>query len=357
MFYRLKIGRGLIMWASALVAGAVVLDFASSYALYALVPDPTSICENDSWIPTVPELLWLVLTAVVAIAIAGPFALRLSRRFVQPIDSLASAIRRAAQGDLSARAAMTGRPFGEISGLLADYNALADRLERSDKDMAVWNAVIAHELRTPVTILRGRLQGLSDGVFEPHPELLRNLVRHVEGLSRLVEDLRVVSLAEGGHLRLDHAEVDLRHALQDVVQFIAPTMPAHPIAVHLPASPVMVRCDALRVRQALIALLDNARRHANPGTINVSLATRNASVDLVVEDAGPGVPAELLARLFDTFSRAGSPRAGADGGSGLGLAVVRSIAMAHHGRVTYHQGEGGAARFVVTLPVDSTPAG
>jgi two-component system sensor histidine kinase AdeS len=351
MPYSLKIGRGLILWASALVAGAVVLDFASSYALYALLPDPTAICENDSWIPTRPEVLWLILTAALATALAGPAALRLSRRFVQPVDSLAAAIRRAAQGDLSARAEKTGRPFGEIASLLDDYNALAERWEQADKEKTVWNAVIAHELRTPVTILRGRLQGLSDGVFEPTPDLLRNLVRHVESLSRLVEDLRVVSLAEGGHLRLDQADVDLRQALQDVVEFVAPSLPDHPLHIEAGDTPVVVRCDGMRIRQALLALVDNARRHAIPGRITLSLARRDAAVDIAVRDAGPGVPPELLARMFQTFSRSETSRPGRAGGSGLGLAVVRSVAMAHQGTVTYHGGNGDPATFTITLPV------
>ncbi|MET4675802.1 MULTISPECIES: ATP-binding protein [unclassified Luteibacter] len=354
MPYHLKIGRGLILWACALVAAAVVLDFASSYALYALLPDPTAICENDSWIPTRPELLWLVLTATLAIAFAGPAALRLSRRFVQPIDSLAAAIRCAAQGDLSARAIKKGRPFGEIASLLDDYNALAERWQQADKDMTVWNAVIAHELRTPVTILRGRLQGLADGVFEPTSDMLRNLVRHVEALSRLVEDLRVVSLAEGGHLRLDPADVDLRQALLDVVAFVAPTMPDHILSVDADETPVIVRCDAMRVRQALIALIDNARRHSNPGKITLSLTLRATSVDIGVHDAGPGVPPELLTRMFQTFSRGETSHPGRSGGSGLGLAVVRSIAIAHHGSVTYHGGDGAAATFTLTLPTGTT---
>ncbi len=129
--------------------------------------------------------------------------IRLSQRFVRPIESIAVATQKISQGDLTARVENNKYVNAEISELIDNFNDMAHKLEVSIKNAHVWNAAIAHELRTPVTILQGRLQGIVDNVFEPSPALMKSLLNQTEGLSYLVEDLRVLSLIENQQLKLN----------------------------------------------------------------------------------------------------------------------------------------------------------
>ena len=153
-------------------------------------------------------------------------ATRFSRRIIQPLNSVTESVRRLAHGDLEARAHAGDRSLGETSALVEDFNSMAERLQRMTSEMVIWNAAIAHELRTPVTILRGRLQGLAEGVFEPDEALFRSLLAQVEGLSRLIEDLRVLSLADSGHLHLQLEEVDLAQVIGDLKGAVEPALTA-----------------------------------------------------------------------------------------------------------------------------------
>jgi signal transduction histidine kinase len=309
--------------------------------------------EHGNWlIPNGPEWVWLGLTTLAGLALAVTVAVRLARRILVPLNSVAEGIRRVAQGDLDARAIAGDRSLHEVALLADDFNALAAQLQRVTREQAFWNAAIAHELRTPVTILRGRLQGLAEGVFAPEPVQFRSLQTQVEGLARLIEDLRAVSLAESGHLDLQLQRTDLAADIQSVVALFAePLREAGQHAV-LELDPHATRCDPVRIRQALLALLENVRRHADPGTIRIRTQVADGVCRLSVDDEGPGVPPALAPHVFEAFRRADNVRSG---GSGLGLAVVAAIAHAHGGQ-TRCMPLGAGTRFELSWPVDGPPA-
>lgn len=303
-------------------------SFAFYYALAQLQPESLA---QDEWTLTTPEVIWMLSAALAATAAAAWVALRLARRILLPLNSVAECIQRVAAGDLGARAAEGNHAMGEATRLVHDVNLMASQLERSTREQALWNAAIAHELRTPVTVLRGRLQGLADGVFEPSPALFGKLLSQVEGLSRLIEDLRTLGLSDNGQLHLQIVSTDLAQEVRQVVDLYEPAMRAAGQRPELDLPPARGHCDPVRFRQVLLALLDNARKHAVPGIVRIHAGVADGRCVLRVEDEGPGVPAAAAQRMFEAFWRADASRSRDGGGSGLGLAVVSAIARAHQG--------------------------
>lgn len=294
--------------------------------------------------PTTPEWIWIIATTVAALILASWMAINLSSRILAPLLAVTEGIRRLAHGDLSVSNVTVDPSMGEVAGLVTDFNDLARRLRQLTEERVFWNAAIAHELRTPVTILRGRLQGLAEGVFSPNEAQFSRLLLQVEGLSRIIEDLRVVSLSEGGHLDLRLEEVDLAseiHALIDVV--LEPLEKAgKPLLLDIRLR--TARCDPARIRQALLALLDNAKKHSNPGTIRLAAFSMDGGYHLSVSDEGPGIPVDYAPYVFTAFRR--SPEVH-EGGSGLGLAVVAAIAKAHGGSARWERTPSGGTLFAL----------
>ncbi len=332
----------------------VVGILSSSYLVYALMlrlhPDWE---PSQGYTPMPMEWVWMALVTVISIAMAVGVSVLLTRRIAGPLHSVADALRRIAQGELSVRAAAGQNAPDETVALVDDFNAMAQRFEQLQHDSNVWNAAIAHELRTPLTILRGRLQGLADGVFSADESQFRSLLMQVEGLSRLVDDLRALSLAEGGRLELRSESVDLTALVQTVAELYAAALAeaGGALAVQFPGTPLTVHCDAMRIRQALMALLDNARRHAMPCPVRLQLQVQQGEVVLAVEDDGPGVEAQQASRIFEPFTRGPAARGAHCGGSGLGLAAVRVIAHAHGGQVACVPGAHQGARFEIRWPL------
>lgn len=352
----MRLPRGLsqqiVLSMSALVLVVILLSVLGSYVFYALwfanEPPP----DTSDWIPTAPEWAWMGLTTLIALALAVFVAVNLARRILLPLTSVAESLRRVAQGELDARAVSEDRSLGEAALLVDDFNTMAERLQRMAQEQLFWNAAIAHELRTPVTILRGRLQGLVEGVFVPDAAQFRSLLAQVEGLSRLIEDLRVVGLADGGYLELHWREVELSAEIDAVVQLVAPVLQDAGFRMEFDLLAAHVRCDPQRIRQALLALLENARSHAEPGTLRIESRHSHGEYSLRVEDSGPGVPPELAEHIFDAFQRGGRSRSQGSGGSGLGLAVVRAIALAHGGQALCRPSLLGGSVFEIRWPAD-----
>ncbi|AFT69496.1 putative transmembrane sensor kinase transcription regulator protein [Alloalcanivorax dieselolei B5] len=332
--------------------GITLLVVLTSYAFYflALHYFPEQI-DEAAWAPSPPEWLWLAATTVTGLVLAVIVAINLSRRILVPLNSVADSMRRVAQGDLNVRATAGDRSLGEAAELADDFNALAGQLQRVSDDLAFWNAAIAHELRTPVTILRGRLQGLAEGVFPPDESQFRSLLTQVEGLSRLIEDLRTVSLTESGHLDLQFQDIDLSAEIKDVVALYKEALEASGQRPALDLHTGPVYCDPMRIRQALLALLENARRHAVPGTIRIQSGMEDGWYFLRVEDNGPGIPSELFSQVFTAFRRVNPAHISTqDEGSGLGLAVVAAIAHAHKGQATCRPSSDGGSCFELSWP-------
>ncbi|MBZ8139676.1 two-component sensor histidine kinase [Rubrivivax gelatinosus] len=343
--------RQIVLAMAALALSVMLLSVLGSYAFYAFfqVYSPSSI--SDTWVPNEVEIAWMLATTAVALAIAIQAATRLSRRILRPLNSVAESLREVAQGNLQARAATEDPSLGEATRLVGDFNTMAERLQTMADERRFWSAAIAHELRTPVTVLRGRLQGLTEGVFAPEPKLFESLLRQVEGLSRLIEDLRVLSLTDSGHLELRPEPTELAAEIEAVVHAVDARLAARGFRLVLELDlPALVQCDPVRIRQALMALLENALMHADPGTLRVRAWLHEGWATLAVEDGGPGIPPELGERVFEAFRRGEPSRSRRSGGSGLGLAVVKAIAEAHGGRAGCAALPGGGSSVSLSWP-------
>ncbi|MPV57836.1 two-component sensor histidine kinase [Burkholderia sp. HI2761] len=348
------LSRQIALTMGAMAFGVTLLVVVTAYVFYYVAFKYWPVEFNQpGLLPTGPEWVWLISTTLVGLVLAVFVAVNLSRRILVPLNSVTDSIRRVARGDLGARAVAGDRSLHEAALLADNFNALASELQRVTDEQTFWNAAIAHELRTPVTVLRGRLQGLAEGVFTPSEAQFRSLLAQVEGLTRLIEDLRVVSLADSGHLSIEIRDTDLAAEIRAVVDVFAHAMQAagqHPV-LDLDARPM--RCDPVRIRQALLALLENARRHAVPGAIRIGTCVEQGMCRLRVEDDGPGIPADFAPHVFQAFRRVDESQ---PGGSGLGLAVVAAIAHAHGGEAVCVPTGAGGTRFEVQWPDNLVPA-
>lgn len=279
--------------------------------------------------------IWLFAVLLFGTALSIILGIKLAQRFIVPINLLADAAKKISHGDLSARVEKPMHHSSEIAELMDNFNDMAQKLETSVENAHVWNAAIAHELRTPVTILQGRLQGIIDGVFEADPILFKNLLNQVEGLSNLVEDLRTLSLFENQQLRLHLETIHFNETAHKVVHMFQEKLEKAQLKVVFNIQASEVKCDQRRIEQVLIALLDNATRYANPGKLLVSTRQDQSNWILEIEDEGPGISAEHRKDLFNPFFRLEQSRNKELGGTGLGLSVVQALVIAHKGQVDY----------------------
>ena len=331
----------LSMVASTLLGVAVMV--VGLYLFYGMLVRfaPELMPMDNALYPSGVEWLILATLAAIGVGLAFRAAIRLTKRIVTPLASVTQSARRIAAGDLSARATTQDRSLGEAAQLVDDFNRMASELEAAAVVVTRWNALIAHELRTPVTILSGRMQGLADGVFSPDPALFRSLQAQIEGLARIVEDLRTVSLWDAGHLDLVVRDVELADELEAVIHLMEPALADAGFSISVNLAPGRCRVDPTRIRQALMALLHNALRHADPAILRIELSMGAIEVEILVADQGPGLPSPFAANAFLPFERL-TVEGEAPRGSGLGLAVVRAIAQAHGGDATYQDLYGGA---------------
>lgn len=275
-------------------------------------------------------------------------SLHLSRQ----LSAVAISADKIAQGDFTARAALVAHTPEALRSLTSDFNRMAERLERRERELQASSAATAHELRTPLTAAKGRLQALLDGVFEPTPQNFQLIMGQLDQLNRLIDDLYLLSLVSAGQLALSPAEFALRPLLEERIAWAAPRLQALRMRATLDAAQELrVRADRDRVGQVLSILLDNAIRYAASGSwIGLSARRQGEGVRIEVEDDGPGFASEHLDRVCDRFWRAESSRSRHAGGSGLGLAVAVAICQAHDGLLSVHNRDGGGARVTIYLP-------
>lgn len=333
----------------AMAALSVLMIFVSTAAFYLVyaVVERLRLVALTPYEATDTTSLDIGITlgaAVIGLIIAVALAIWLARQIVRPLRAVGNAARRIAQGDLATRVTVAGAVHGETAALVEDFNAMANRLQRMAEDVSIWNAQIAHELRTPLTILQGRLQGAKDGVFPLDDALVEGLLGQVAGLTRLVEDLRSVSLGDSGRLDLTLTDFDLACEIEGMAPALRSILEPAGFSLAFDLKPGVVRADASRVRQAILALVENARRHADPCQVRIANSFSGELATIAVSDLGPGVPPELADDIFRQFVRGPHSRSG----TGLGLAVVRAIARSHGGNVQYRTA-GEASIFEITL--------
>lgn len=295
------------------------------------------------------DWIWLSTVIFCGSVISLIIGMHLAQRFIKPINYLAEAAKKISQGDLSARADDSQIHSAEIAELMHNFNDMAQKLESSVENAQVWNAAIAHELRTPITILQGRLQGVLDGVFPADETLFNSLLNQVEGLSHLVEDLRTLSLVENQQLRLNYERVDFKALTEKVLKLFEPRLQQARLEPVLQVAALEVYCDRRRIEQVLMALMDNAIRYAHPGKLSISLKMEPQSWMLQVADDGPGIAPQYRQDLFKPFFRLEQSRNKEFGGTGLGLAVVHAIVIAHRGSIEYHNPANNSV-FTISLP-------
>lgn len=343
------LSKQIVLSMSILMLSGTVIMWASSWLFWviALRLDPEMLSAPTAWMPSAAEWVSMLIISAIGVFLATIAAAKLAGRILTPVNSVMESVRRVARGDLTARALAGDRTLGETATLVDDFNSMAERLERAAKESLTWNAAIAHELRTPVTILQGTLQGLVDGVFKPEEIEFRGLLSQVEGLGRLIEDLRTLSLADSGTMRLHLGPADLDREIRAVARLLQQEMSAAGFTLHLTLADEAVRCDAARMRQVVLALLDNARKYANPGIIRIETGWIGQEYYLKVEDAGPGMDDDDIEHVFDAFRRGAQAQVLAHSGSGLGLAVVDAIARAHGGIASCCRSKAGGSIFMV----------
>ncbi|QGZ56867.1 ATP-binding protein [Paraburkholderia acidiphila] len=350
---RSKLSRQIVLSMSLVSVITTLIAFVGSYIIYGLLftlwPPPPGPPEN-MFIVHAPDYVIFASLLLAALVVAIVLALRLAKRIIAPLNSLAEGARRIAEGDLAARALPGDLSLGETANLVDDFNTMAVKLADMAAEMTFWNAAVAHELRTPLTILKGRLQGIRDGVFEPTETLVDGLLIQVDSLSRLVDDLRVVTLQNSGHLEMHFVTTDISVEIQHVVDSVRSALLAAGFSLDLATRSVLVECDGTRIRQAILALIDNARRYATPGQLIVRTTVSDLHVILQVEDEGPGIAPDFARQAFEPFTRAELSRSRSSGGTGLGLSVVRAIALAHGGTVRYRRSAVGGSIFEMALP-------
>jgi signal transduction histidine kinase len=296
-------------------------------------------------------LLWAGITAVIIALILGVV---LAQQLTRPLRRLTAATQAVAAGDFSQQVPITSSD--ELGDLARDFNQMARALELSEMQRQQMLADTAHDLRTPISIMRSHLEAMLDGVFEPTPENLAVVHEETLQLSRLVEDVRTLSIAEAGQLPLALQPVDLAELAASAAAAFAPLAEADGITLTVATtSTPCVSGDPARLQQVLANLIANALRYAPQGGsaapavhITVSAAIGEAAVSIT--DNGPGLSSAQQAHVFDRFWRSDAARSRDQGGSGLGLAIARSIVQAHGGSIAVSGEPGVGTTFTITLP-------
>ena len=295
--------------------------------------------------------LWvLAVSLLIALLLAGGLGYALARHLSRPVRRLDETVSELSRGHYARRAAVTGRD--EIGRLADNVNRLAETLEQNRSARRRWMADIAHELRTPVAVLKGEVEALADGVRPADRGTFASLAEEIDQLGVLVDDLQSLALADAGALNLQQQAVALPELLQQSADAFRERMAERGIRLEL-AMPAALHlyADPLRLRQLFHNLLENAARYVHDGGRVRLIAERNAAtVGIRLEDSGPGVGEEHLGRLFERFYRVEQGRSRAGGGSGLGLAICRSIVEAHGGRIRAEPSPLGGLAICLEIP-------
>jgi len=295
---------------------------------------------------------YFLIGACLAVAFAFLVTLFLSRRILSPVKELRRAAQRLGKGDFSQRVDIKDK--NEIGELASTFNSMAGNLQRDEQLRRHMVSDIAHELRSPLTNVRGYLEAIKDGVMKPDTATISSIYDETILLSRLVNDLQELSLAEAGELKLycqPEEVADLVRQSINAVQAKASEKGLE-LSADIPEGLPRVNIDFLRIRQVLLNLLENALAHiATGGTINISAGLSSDFIEVSVSDTGEGIPADEVANIFERFHRVDKSRSRSTGGSGLGLTIARYIIEEHQGKIWAQSEPGKGSRFSFTLPV------
>jgi len=283
---------------------------------------------------------------VVILVLIGAGIFRAVRRTAAPIGDVMEAADRVAAGDYAVRVSNPAR--GEIGRLVSSFNQMAARLETNETQRRHLLADVTHELRTPLAVIRGNLEGILDGVYPADEAHLGPILDETATMARLLDDLSTLSLAEAGALKLHREPTAAAELIADVVAAFAPRAAELGVALAGEAAPLPdLDADPVRVRQVLENLIANALRHTpRGGGVRVTARLDRRAALFAVADTGTGIAPEILPRVFDRFAKSAD-----SGGSGLGLAIAKSLVEAHGGAIHADSppAKGTTVRFTIPL--------
>jgi len=297
-------------------------------------------------------LAWLVPVGIVFVIIIFGFAFlaaRNIRRMSTPLDELVGASNKVAEGNYSVRVEEKGPP--EMRSLVRGFNSMAERLEVNDQQRRSMLADVSHELRTPITVIQGNVEGILDGMYPADETRLKSILEETQILSRLVDDLRTMALAESGSLQLRREPVDLVPLIREVLAGFETQAKEKDIRIDLLVGEVeTVQADPSRLREVLTNLLSNALRYTpRGGEVKAGLTESNTggerTVTIFVQDSGPGISTSDLPHIFERFYKSSD-----SGGMGLGLSIAKYLVEAHGGRIWVESKSGEGTKISLTLP-------
>ncbi len=320
----------------------------------------STIAELDSLLPEPPlsdleeSFRRSLFIAGIAAVLSGLiFVTFFTRQALSPVRVLASGARKLGSGDLTYR--VPENRNDEIGELASTFNEMASDLESAEAQRRRMTADIAHELRTPLTNIQGYLEAILDGVVEPDEATISSLHLQTVHLSHLVDDLRLLSVAEAGALRLETSPDSLGAVITETTSAFQPRAAELGIALNVNVAGDMpsVDIDRTRMRQVVANLVENALQHTSRGgSITVSARSVDANhVAFTVADTGHGIHADQLDQIFEQFYRVDPSRNRATGGAGLGLTIAKRLVEAHGGDLSVTSTEGVGTTFRVELPV------
>jgi len=298
------------------------------------------------------QLHEIALLAAALVLLSAGLAGLLARHLLRPVGALRDVTQHIARGDLDARAPVMGRD--ELAELASHVNAMAESLASNERQRRQMLADVAHELRTPLTVIRGELEALIDGIRQADPAALQSLHAEALHLSKLIDDLHQLALADAGALHYQFAPVDLTAAVDGIVMRYYGRAQAEGLSLEtdITSASVWVEADHGRLTQVVTNLLENSMRYTDTGgRVVVRLAEDGDRAELSIDDSAPGVPEGTHDRLFERLYRADAARTRARGGSGLGLSICKTLVEAHGGSIAAMPSPLGGVRIVVRLPL------
>jgi signal transduction histidine kinase len=319
--------------------------------LYASGGVGISLRNQETVLTQLNRAVWVA--GLVAGALGLVLALALAYTLLRPVRALTFAAQQLATGDLSHRVDVRGND--ELASLGQAFNQMADSLQQAEEARRSMTADIAHELRNPLAVQRANLEALQDGVYPLTAENLGPVIEQNLLLTRLVDDLRTLALADAGQIELERTSIDFSALVKRVVEHFQPQAGSQQVRLEVtsPDNPIpSLSVDPIRLEQVLTNLLSNAMRYTPPGGhIELSLTANSNTVQLSIHDSGPGIPEQAMPYIFERFYRADKSRARAEGGTGLGLTIARQLARLHGGDLTASNHPSGGAVFTLTLPL------
>ena len=304
----------------------------------------------------------LVISGAISVIVALTLGWILTRQITKPVLSLNKGALQIAKGNLRHRVNVTTKD--ELGTLAGSFNNMADSLEQGEEERRRIIADIAHELRTPLTVIDGTVDAIMDGIFEPDQERLSSIKEQTLLLTHLIKDLRDLSLAESGQLKLILRKTDIVDLLRRKIAQLQMQAQAKNIALtmHDAQNIPAVDIDATRIEQVIYNLTTNAIRHTHAGgSINVSInrfakdiphGLTGEHIVIAINDSGEGIAPEHLPHIFERFYRVDPSRSRNEGGTGLGLAIAKRLTQAHRGTVWADSELGKGSTFYVALPLE-----